>query len=165
MGEDHTLPHRYTASCVLCITANFGRRRQMWVIRDRSLGGENRFMSAMPRKRRRAVKAGRVAMGHVWTAPSWQGLSLRRRAWSEQPCVRPVSAVHVTAGHNALRGSGPGQKHAFEDAVARVGRPDRQIDRLCITCCSPFPTITSRRIVPRRAEDLGIGNAGDQSRG
>src|SRR5712672_2333207 len=28
---------------------------------------------------------------------------------SEQPCVRPVSAVHVTAGHNALRGSGPGQ--------------------------------------------------------
>jgi hypothetical protein len=29
-------------------------------------------------------------------------------------------AVHVTAGHNALRGSGPGQLHAFEDAVARV---------------------------------------------
>ena len=66
--------------------------------------------------------------------------------WSEQPCVRPVSAVHVTAGHNALRGSGPGQFHAFDHAVARVGCPDRRIDRLCITCCSPFPTVTSRRM-------------------
>ena len=28
--------------------------------------------------------------------------------WSVQPCVRPVDAVHMTAGHNALRGSGPG---------------------------------------------------------
>ena len=34
-----------------------------WVIRDRSLGTENRFMSAMPRKRRRAVKASPVAKG------------------------------------------------------------------------------------------------------
>src|SRR5262245_58067322 len=49
--------------------------------------------------------------GHVWTAPGWQELSSRVQQWSEQPCVRPVSAVHVTAGHNALRGSGPGQKH------------------------------------------------------
>jgi hypothetical protein len=36
------------------------------------------------------------------------------RRWSVQPCVRPVCAVHMTAGHNALRGSGPGQKPAFE---------------------------------------------------
>ena len=28
---------------------------------------------------------------------------------SVQPCVRPVSAAHGAAGHNALRGSGPGQ--------------------------------------------------------
>ena len=42
----------------------------------------------------------------------------------------------MTAGHNALRGSDPGQKLAFEDAVALVGCPDRRIDRLCITCCS-----------------------------
>jgi hypothetical protein len=34
--------------------------------------------------------------------------------WSVQPCVRPVYAVHMTAGHNALRGSGPGQTPAFE---------------------------------------------------
>jgi|HubBroStandDraft_5_1064220.scaffolds.fasta_scaffold47866_2 hypothetical protein len=60
------------------------------------------------------------------------------QAWSVQPCVRPFDAVHMTAGHNALRGSGPDQKHAFDiNAMARVGCPDRRIDRLCITCCSP----------------------------
>ena len=57
--------------------------------------------------------------------------------WSVQPCVRPLDAVHMTAGHNALRGSGPGQKLAFDNAMAQVGCPDRRIDRLCITCCSP----------------------------
>ena len=77
------------------------------------------------------------ALGHVWTAPSWQGLSSRTQHWSVQPCVRPVDAVHMTAGHNALRGSGPGQKLAFDNALALVGCPDRRIDRLCITCCSP----------------------------
>ena len=66
-----------------------------------------------------------------------QGLSSRLQHWSVQPCVRPVSAAHAAAGHNALRGSGPGHKHAFDNALARVGCPDRQIDRLCITCCSP----------------------------
>src|SRR3981189_370718 len=73
---------------------------------------------------------------HVWTAPSWQGLSSRLQRWSVQPCVRPVGAVYMTAGHNALRGSGPGQNPAFDDALALVGCPDRRIDRLCITCCS-----------------------------
>ena len=35
--------------------------------------------------------------------------------WSELPCVRPLdAALHVAAGHNALRGSGPGQKPALE---------------------------------------------------
>ena len=75
---------------------------------------------------------------HVWTAPSWQELSSRLQHWSVQPCVRPLDAVHMTAGHNALRGSGPGQKPAFDNnAMAQVGCPDRRIDRLCITCCSP----------------------------
>jgi hypothetical protein len=59
------------------------------------------------------------------------------QAWSVQPCVRPFCAVHMTAGHNALRGSGPGQKPAFDNALAQVGCPDRRIDRLCITFCSP----------------------------
>ncbi len=57
--------------------------------------------------------------------------------WSVQPCVRPLGAVHMTAGHNALRGSGPDQHLAFKNALAHVGCPDRRIDRLCITCCSP----------------------------
>ncbi|MDR3420256.1 MAG: hypothetical protein P4L80_03280, partial [Xanthobacteraceae bacterium] len=55
-----------------------------------------------------AVHALSVAKGHVWTAPSWQGFSSRMQHWSVQPCVRPLRAVHMTAGHNALRGSGPG---------------------------------------------------------
>jgi hypothetical protein len=54
--------------------------------------------------------------GHVWTAPGWKGFSSPKQQWSEQPCVRPVSAVHLTAGHNARRGSGPGQKLAFDNA-------------------------------------------------
>ena len=29
------------------------------------------------------------------------------------------------------------------DAVARVGCPDRQIDRLCITCCSPYQLVVN----------------------
>src|SRR5215831_11602430 len=87
--------------------------------------------------------------GHVWTAPDWQELSSRVQQWSEQPCVRPVSAVHVTAGHNALRGSGPDQMHAFDHAMARVGCPDRRIDRLCITCCSPSQPFASRRMPAR----------------
>jgi len=56
-----------------------------------------------------------------------------------QPCVRPVSAVRMTAGHNALRGSGPGHNPAFDHALAHMGCPDRRIDRLCITCCSLRP--------------------------
>jgi hypothetical protein len=74
--------------------------------------------------------------------PCVDGSELARRiftsqSWSVQPCVRPLSAVHMTAGHSALRGSGPGHKPAFENAMAQVGCPDRRIDRLCITCCSP----------------------------
>jgi hypothetical protein len=68
--------------------------------------------------------------------------------WSVQPCVRPVDAVHVTAGHNVLRGSGPDQTPAFDNASTQVGCPDRQIDRLCITCCSPSQP-SSRRLSAR----------------
>jgi hypothetical protein len=100
----------------------------------------------LSRERRRTGLTRASQVGHVWTAPDWQGLSLHLQDWSEQPCVRPLSAAHLAAGHNALRGSGPSQYLAFEDAVAHMGCPDRQIDRLCITCCLPFPTVTSRRI-------------------
>lgn len=65
------------------------------------------------RKQTCAVHLGMSALGHVWTAPGWQELSSRCSHWSVRPCVRPVSAVLMTAGHNALRGSGPNQKRAF----------------------------------------------------
>src|SRR5262252_5973682 len=56
---------------------------------------------------------------HVCFVPCVDGSELARlfftfAGWSVQPCVRPVRAVHMTAGHNAFRGSGPGQKPAFE---------------------------------------------------
>ena len=89
------------------------------------------------RKQTFTVLVGMSQRCHVWTAPCWQELSSRLQHWSVQPCVRPINAVHMTAGHNALRGSGPDQQLAFKNAMARVGCPDRRIDRLCITCCSP----------------------------
>src|SRR5262245_18936785 len=55
--------------------------------------------------------------------------------WSVQPCVRPVCAVHMTAGHNALPRIRSRSKARNRDALAQVGCPDRRIDRLCITCC------------------------------
>src|SRR6202158_2781737 len=90
---------------------------------------------------------------YVRKVPCVDGSGLAReiftsQAWSVQPCVRPVGAVHMTAGHNALRGSGPGQNPAFDNALARVGCPDRRIDRLCITCCSPSQP--SHHADPRR---------------
>jgi len=100
----------------------------------------------LPNNGQNAGAAGLPAKCHVWTAPSWQELSSRLQFWSVQPCVRPLSAAHEAAGHNALRGSGPVQKHAFDHALAQVGCPDRRIDRLCITYCLPFPTFTSRRM-------------------
>src|SRR5262245_38998054 len=39
-------------------------------------------------------------------------------------CVRPVLCGGEAAGHNALRGSGPNQKHAFKDALTQTGSPD-----------------------------------------
>src|SRR5262249_4883244 len=113
------------------------RRSAMSALGQKQTSADDRVTSALP------LKADITECD--WIArpvPCVDGSELARRiftsqARSVQPCVRPLSAVHITAGHNALRGSGPGQKAAFEDAVAQVGCPDRRIDRLCITCCSP----------------------------
>jgi hypothetical protein len=102
-------------------------------------------------------------VSYVNFVPCVDGSGLAReiftsQAWSVLPCVRPVDAVHMTAGHNALRGSGPGQKLAFDDAMAQVGCPDRRIDRLCITCCSPpnlYITPVVRRDLVYRASATG----------
>ena len=73
-----------------------------------------RVMSALP------LKADIHQRGlHVCFVPCVDGSRLASQNftsqhWSVQPCVRPVDAVHMTAGHNALRGSGPGQKPAFK---------------------------------------------------
>src|SRR5712672_1417878 len=75
--------------------------------------------------------------------------------WSVQPCVRPFDAVHMTAGHSALRGSGPDQTPAFDNASTQVGCPDRRIDRLCITCCSPSITPVVRRDLVYAASATG----------
>ena len=96
-----------------------------------------RSMSALPPK---ADKWAHVC--EVRLVPCVDGSELARlfftfAGWSVQPCVRPVSAAHQAAGHNALRGSGPGQKPAFDNALALMGCPDRRIGRLCITCCLP----------------------------
>jgi hypothetical protein len=88
----------------------------------------------------RTIKASWQRMSALlrkWTSSELARLFFTFAGWSVQPCVRPVSAAHKAAGHNALRGSGPGQNRAFDNALALVGCPDRRIDRLCITCCSP----------------------------
>ena len=66
----------------------------------------------------------------------------RCRGWSEQPCVRPLDAVHMTAGHNALRGSGPGQKRAFSRCSGTSGlsrSPDRPaLHYVLFVLCSQY---------------------------
>jgi len=42
------------------------------------------------------------------------------QAWSVPPCVRPISAVHMTAGHNALRGSESSWSQTFCFYLARI---------------------------------------------
>jgi hypothetical protein len=56
-----------------------------------------------------------------YTAPSWQEFFSRFAALVGAASVRPLNAVHMTAGHNALRGSGPDQQLAFKNAMADVG--------------------------------------------
>src|SRR6516165_4760762 len=113
-------------------------------------------MSALPPK----ADIG-YACRDVRFVPCVDGSELARRiftsqSWSVQPCVRPLSAVHMTAGHNALRGSSPGQKPAFDDAVAQVGCPDRRIDGSALRAVRPpnrcDPVLPRRR--RQRAEGL-----------
>src|SRR6516164_4187966 len=55
------------------------------------------------------------------------------------------------AGHNALRGSGPNQNHAFKDALTQAGSPDPRIDLVCITSCCP------RQFVQSFSSQIGSG--------
>src|SRR6516162_5137067 len=87
---------------------NQGATAPMSELGQKQTLGEPNRMSALPPK-----ADIRVTRRHVF-GPCVDGSGLARRIftlqhWSEQPCVRPVCAVLMTAGHNALRGSGPGQ--------------------------------------------------------
>src|SRR5262249_15339234 len=78
---------------------------------------------------------------HVRFAPCVDGSELARTFFTYAelvgaPVCSACQAAHMTAGHNALRGSGFDRKPAFDNASGQLGCPDRQIDRLCITCCS-----------------------------
>src|SRR6516164_3554752 len=77
------------------------------------------------------------AMGHVWTAPPWQELSELLQHWSGAVMCPACLCGGEAAGHNALRGSGPNQKHAFKDALTQTGSPDPWIDLVCITSSCP----------------------------
>ena len=48
--------------------------------------------------------------------------------------------------HNALRGSGPGQKPAFKNALAHVGCPDRRVRPALHDVLFALPAFTSRRV-------------------
>src|SRR5262249_54792916 len=69
----------------------------------------------------------------VWTAPPWQELSELLQHWSGAVMCPACLCGGEAAGHNALRGSGPNQKHAFKDALTQTGSPDPRIDLVCIT--------------------------------
>jgi hypothetical protein len=109
--------------------------------------------------RRRGVRTNVRCIERLRYGPSVDGSRLSRdrvrcRAGRSSHLFGLRVRLTGAAGHNALRGSGPGQKLAFIDALAQVGCPDHRIDRFCITCCLPFPTITPRLSTRSRSSSL-----------
>ena len=126
---------RNGVALVQCALRNPEPRMSLRVIRVISGTSAERPVTLRNSPRKRTFQIGS-------SVPCVDGSELARKIftsqrWSVQPCVRPTCAVHMTASHNVLRGSGPRHKPAFDNALAQVGCPDRRIDRLCITCCSP----------------------------
>src|SRR5258705_3060531 len=95
-----------------------------------------------------------AAMCHVWTAPSWQGLSSRLQHWSVQPCVRPLDAAHMTA---VLKQGQPFQALTVKEKFPphppeflkwspkwspRLWRPHKFLERGTACCCSISPGLT-----------------------
>src|SRR5580704_579659 len=71
---------------------------------------EVQIVRAVVARKESALARAELALSHTHVvAPCVDGSELARgiltsQSWSVQPCVRPLSAVHMTAGHNALRG-------------------------------------------------------------
>jgi hypothetical protein len=63
-----------------------------------------------------AGRAGMSQLGHVWTAPTGQGIFGFLLAVGCKSCVRPVCAVLMTAGPDVIRRSGPYQNLALDRA-------------------------------------------------
>src|SRR6516165_1974612 len=78
-------------------------------------------------------------LGHVWTAPPWQELSDLLQHWSGAVMCPACLCGGEAAGPNALRGSGPNQKHAFKDALTQTGSPDRPCLHY-VVMSSPIPS-------------------------
>jgi hypothetical protein len=103
-------------SCNLACVAALRDRDRAYVRSGVKLrhGGDVRCTTALPPKAEVHPRSCYVAQVPCVDGSELARLFFTLAGWSVQPCVRPVSAVHMTAGHNALRGSGLGQKPAFE---------------------------------------------------
>jgi DNA invertase Pin-like site-specific DNA recombinase len=64
----------------------------------------------------------------------------------------------MAAGPNAVRGSGPNRKQAFEDALTQAGSPDPRNDRVCITSNGARTIIVET--ASRFARDLMVQEVG-----
>src|SRR5436190_9260516 len=104
--------------------------------------------------------AGRA--GSIPLAPPWQELSELLQRWSGAVMCPACLCGREAAGHNALRGSGPNQKHAFKDALTHTGCPDPRIDLVCITSsvlANSFNFKRHRRCLSHLLESLCLTQA------
>jgi len=104
--------------------------------------------------------AGRA--GSIPLAPPWQELSELLQHWSGAVMCPACLCGREAAGHNALRGSGPNQKHAFKDALTHTGCPDPRIDLVCITSsvlANSFNFKRHRRCLSHLLESLCLTQA------
>lgn len=121
VGTDQSRPATMAqaAKAALCsdhldVVADRGFFRGKELLACEQAGVAVTYPSRKPREPSRPAALGNLILS-VW--PRKMSIPARRaRSWRTK-CVRPVRAVHMTAGHNAVRESGPGQYLAFDDAV------------------------------------------------
>src|SRR5262249_49708100 len=98
---------------------------RLWVIRYRSLRDENRSMSAMPRKRRLAVKTSSVAMGHELTSSLIRD---KRHYWVMKLLFVPPPIRKLTKARDSVVGRAPGRSRVPENIGLRPHR-QRAVER------------------------------------